>query len=53
MRGAGSEVGRTLLELGRGGVLLCLFVSGLGHNCCDSSDSLFFPLFHAQAEIVK
>lgn len=27
--GAGSEVEKTLLELGRGGFLLCLFVSGL------------------------
>lgn len=48
MNGAGSKVEKTLPELGRGGFLLCLSVSGLGYNHCDSSDSLFS---HAQAEI--
>lgn len=50
MNGAGSKVEKTLLELGRGGFLLCLFASGLGHKHGNSSDSLFSL---AQAEIVK
>lgn len=41
---AGSEVEKALLELSRGGFLLCLFVLGLAHNHCDFSDSLFCPV---------